>query len=133
METLMVFIPRENQFHIEEVGDELAITLPTGEEAIMSSKKKVFLRGVLSEKAIDMNPDRSQRKFAQVDYSGIGMVIRVDKRAGDPRLDTKAKILRAGEPECVVASSEFFTQEDWPHFRFVSDDDVQRRVSDLCD
>ncbi len=133
MESFFVFLPRENQIHFEESGDEILVTLNTGEEVIFSKKEKTIVSGVLSEGPVDTNPNRSNRKFADIKYNGTGTMIRLDKRAGDPRLGTTAQIYRPGKKVCKVKSSYFFTQTGWPNFKEVSDDVVERLIVKLCD
>lgn len=131
-ESVMVFLPRENQFAIEEQGDETLVTLPTGEEVVFSTKKKTILRGVLSEEPLDYNPDRIQRHFARVSYHGTGLVIRSDVRASDPRLAKKTQVLRAGKSPCEVSTELFWTKEDFPQFKFTSDDEALAVVAKNC-
>lgn len=131
-ETAMVFLPRENQMHVEETTDELIVTLVTGEEVIYAKDSRKIKSGVLTERAVDFNPDRSARKFADVSYSGKGLVIRSDAKAADPRLAKNVQILKAGFKPCVVAGKNFWTQEGFPKFKFITDDEAYKKISELC-
>lgn len=132
METVMVFLPRENQMHVEETAEQLLVTLATGEEVVYSKTARTILSGVLSEKPMDMNPNRSERKFAGVTYSGKGLVIRSDVRASDPRLTKNVQILKKGLAPCEVRAKNFWTEDGYPEFKFVTDDEAYKKIAELC-
>ncbi len=106
---------------IESPGQQarMKITLPTGETVDFDGTTHEILGGVLSETApIDLGADRFKRKFARLQYSGDGVMIRVDKRGGDPRLGTLATITR-GTRSCKVSSSLLFNQDGTSEVEFL--------------
>lgn len=131
-ETMLVFLPRENLMHIEEQGDNLLVTLSTGEEVSFSKEHKMINGGVLKEKPIDVNPDRAIRKFAQVTYRGNGIMIRSDARAADPRLAKTVQVLRKNRTICKLEGSVFWTQEGFPKFKFVTDEEAYKVIEEKC-
>jgi hypothetical protein len=131
-ETVMVFLPRENQMHVEETATELLVTLVTGEEVVFSKTARTITSGVLQEQPMDLNPTRSERKFAGVTYSGKGLVIRSDVRASDPRLTKNVQILKKGLAPCEVRAKHFWTEDGFPSFRFVTDDETYKKIAELC-
>lgn len=131
-ESIIVFLPRENQMHIEETDSDLLVTLTTGEELLFSKKHKTIKSGVIKEGPLDYNPSRSARKHAQLTYSGKGLMIRVDSRGSDPRLGTTAQIVKEELPVCKIPSKTFWTQDGFPKFRFVSDEDAFAVISEHC-
>jgi hypothetical protein len=85
LETSLYFFPRKVHSTIEGVEGVLRVTLPTGEAVDFDPNSQAIVGGVLKETgALDLNPDRVKRKFAQVAYEGAGVMIRVDRRAGSP-------------------------------------------------
>lgn len=132
METVLVFLPRENQMHVEETETELLVTLTTGEEVVFSKTARTIKSGVLSEQKMDYNPTRSARKFAGVTYSGKGLVIRSDVRASDPRLTKNVQILKGNLKPCVVLAKHFWTEEGFPKFKFITDEEAYKKISELC-
>lgn len=124
-ESMFIFFPRLNQMHIEEKEDVLLITLSTGEEVIFSKRDKTLVSGVLKEKPM-------AGKFAAVEYSGKGIVIRSDARASDPRLAKNVQVIKSGLKPCLVSASLFWTQEGFPKFKFVSDEDVYKMITQKC-
>ena len=115
MESYLYLFPRHNIPAIELIengakGEELKVTLPNGEEIVFDAKTKEILRGVFRETApLDQNPDRFKRKFAALEYSGSGTLIRVNRRGGDPRLGTTA-VVTQGKKACKIPSSLLFDQ-----------------------
>lgn len=131
-ETAMMFLPRETQPNVEETATELIVTLTTGEEVIFSKTSRTIIRGVLQERPLDYNPNRSERKFADVTYSGKGLVIRSDVRAADPRLTKNVQILKKGLQPCEMRAKTFWTEDGYPNFRFVTDEEAYRVIADHC-
>ncbi len=131
-ETMIAFLPRIGQMHIEESGDELIVTLPTGEEVIFNKTHKAIQSGVLSEAPVDLNPDRSQRQFAGIKYSGKGIMIRSDSRAADPRLGKSLQVIKAGLTPCTISKDSFWTQDGYPQFKFLRDEDAFQVIKEKC-
>lgn len=132
METVIVFLPRENQFHVEETESELLVTLCTGEEVQFSKNTKSIIGGVMKESPVDFNPTRSQRKFAGLEYTGKGIMLRSDVRANDPRLTANLQVIKQGLKPCKIASEVFWTQEGFPKFKFISDEDAYSEIKKHC-
>lgn len=131
-ETILFFLPRNNQFHVEEQNDSLSVTLSTGEEVSFFTKYKTLNGGVLEEAPLDLHPDRAQRKHAQINYSGKGTIIRSDAWGADPRLAKNVQVLKAGLPACRIAGNVFWTQEGFPKFKFTRDEDAYSVILAKC-
>lgn len=132
LETILFFLPRKNQMHIEEVADRLIVTLTSGEEVILASKNRTIISGILSEEPVDLNPDRSQRKQPRIHYKGKGLVIRSDSRGSDPRLSSSVQILKKGLAPCKLPGKVFWTQEGFPKFKYVTDEEAYRVIEENC-
>lgn len=112
---------------IESPGQaaRMRVTLPTGETVDFDGATHEILGGALKETApIDLGTDRFKRKFARLHYSGDGVMIRVDKRGGDPRLGTLATITR-GTQSCKVSSSLLFNQDKTSEVEFLFPTDTE--------
>lgn len=139
METTIVFIPRKVVPYMEPYEDlgecRQKIILPTEEYVIFDTITKEILSGVLKETPMDLNPNRHQRKFAGIEYTGNGIIIRADRRAGSPeytykqafnvyeKID-KAQITHKGKT-CYVAKAMIWensnNHKNYVHFRYASD------------
>ncbi|MBC7397695.1 MAG: hypothetical protein H7333_09655 [Bdellovibrionales bacterium] len=137
METYLYFFPRLNLPAIEasEPGHEtLKVTLPTGEAVFFDGKSKVMTGGALVETfPIDMGPDRFKRKFCGIQYKGTGLMLRVDRRGNDPRIDTVATIQNGAKP-CIIPASLLFNQSEKAHLEFLypTDDAFREFLQKQC-
>src|SRR5262249_10994444 len=102
MNSVMHFFPRKYVPTIAAVDGRSVVTLRTGEQVEFDAETNEVLSGVLAETPVDLNPDRTKRHFAGIDYIGSGLVVRADARGTDPRIGTTATIV-AGEPGCAEA------------------------------
>lgn len=130
MESLIVLVPRKMKPSVEVVGDELQVTLPTGEKVIYDKETRIIKGGVLKEGKVDLNPDRFSRKFAPIAYEGKGISIRVDKRGEDPRLlGVNATISQNGK-SCKVPVTELWTSS--PDFKYSDDAKLVEFLNRKC-
>ncbi len=132
MESLIVFLPRVGQMHIEESSDSLIVTIPTGEEIIFNKEHKAITGGVISEAPVDLNPNRSERNYAGIKYHGKGVMIRSDSKGADPRLGKNLQVIKNGLAPCTVSKESFWTQNGYPQFKFVSDEDAFAVIKEKC-
>lgn len=132
MESAVVFLPRVGQMHVEEQADNLLVTLTTGEEVSFKKSSNEIVAGVLKELPIDFNSDRTQRNFARLAYSGQGTMIRSNARGADPRLAKEVSVLRGELKPCKVPGPVFWTQEGFPKFKFVRDEEAYEVIRQYC-
>ena len=131
-ETMLVFLPRVGQMHVEEGDVNLSVTLTTGEEMLIFKKYKTLNGGVMSERPVDLNPNRAQRKYADITYSGKGVMLRSDAKGADPRLAPFVYVMKKGLPECKVPGPVFWTQDGYPKFKFTRDEDAYAVIKEKC-
>jgi hypothetical protein len=88
LETTIIFIPRKVLPYIEVNQEsnecERKVILPTEEFVIFDALTKEIIAGVLKEAPMDMTESRHKRQFAGIEYTGNGIMIRADRRAGTP-------------------------------------------------
>lgn len=131
MNTLIHFFPRLMLPAIRNVGDRNIVTLPTGEEVEFDAATHEIRGGVLMEAPVDLNPDRSRRKFPDLEYHGKGLTVRADARGVDPRIKTTAVIANgATSPHCIggapcarceVPARDLWEQSGAMRFKFATD------------
>ena len=142
MHSLLLFFPRTFLPAIVNWKNRNIVTLPTGEEVYFDALTHEIAAGVFSETPVDLNPDRSSRKFPGVDYSGKGVAIRANARGADPRMGTTA-LITTGTPakdcekgilcsQCEVPSRELWEQTGAARFKFATDADLDRFLSSRC-
>lgn len=130
MESVIVLIPRKMKPSVEVVGDELHVTLTTGEKVIYDKETKLIKGGVIKEGKVDLNPDRFSRKFAPITYSGSGVSIRVDKRGEDPRLYGGNATITQNGKSCKVPATDLWNSA--PDFKFADDGKLLELINRKC-
>jgi hypothetical protein len=128
MESFLYFFPRTYLPAITSSQTQgskiLTVTLPTGETVQFNGDTREVVGGVIQELApIDLGPDRFKRKFAQFQYHGTGVMIRVDRRGADPRLGTIATVTQ-GQKICKIPSSLLFNQDERSEVEFLYPSDA---------
>jgi hypothetical protein len=141
MNTVMHFFPRTFLPAIARADGRVIVTLPTGETVEFDDRTHEVLGGVLVESPVDLNPDKTARRFPAVSYVGKGVIVRADSRGRDPRLGTMATIT-TGLPaadcqgsacsQCRVPSKELWEQTGANRFRFPSDMEFDRYLLSRC-
>jgi hypothetical protein len=142
MNSLMHFFPRRFLPAIVNFDGRNILTLPTGEEVEFNAQTHEISAGVLAEGPVDLNPDRSARKFPTVVYNGKGVVVRANARGADPRLGTTATITN-GSPlpscdkgaacqQCQVPARDLWDQSGAVRFKFATDEEFDRFLLARC-
>jgi hypothetical protein len=133
MHSIMHFFPRNYLPAIYSVGARTIVTLPTGEEVEFNAETHEILGGAFSETPVDLNPDKTSRKFAGIHYNGRGLVVRANARGVDPRLGTTATITTGSKGvQCQVPSREMWEQNGAVRFRFPTDEEFDRYLLSRC-
>jgi len=142
MNSLMHFFPRSFLPAIVSFDGRNIITLPTGEEVEFNAQTHEISAGVLSEAAVDLNPDRNTRKFPTIVYDGKGIVVRANARGTDPRIGTTATITNGSPPptcdkgvachQCQVPAREIWDQAGAVRFKFATDQEFDRFLLARC-
>jgi hypothetical protein len=142
MNSLMLFFPRTWLPAIVNFGERNIVTLPTGEEVEFDAETHEIRGGVFSEAPVDLNPDRTARKFPSVEYRGAGVTVRVNSRGSDPRIGNTATVSTgASSPncdkgllcnQCLVPSKELWDQSGAARFKFSTDGELDRFLVARC-
>ena len=143
MNSVMLFFPRNYLPALVNVGERNILTLPTGEEVEFNAATHEVTGGVFLEEAVDLNPDKSVRKFPSIRYTGKGVMVRADARGSDPRLGTLATIT-TGSPapdcfngkgchQCEVPAKELWSQSGAARFKFAQDQDFHKFLVSRCE
>ena len=119
MDSIILVVPRKMKPKIEPIGDDLHVTLATGEKVIFDKKTKIIKSGIFQEGKIDTNKDKHARKFASINYSGTGISIRANKRGEDPRLISGNAVVTQNGKSCQVPARELWTSDS--DFRYAED------------
>jgi len=142
MYTLMHFFPRNYLPAIVSFNGRALVTLPTGEEVEFNPQTHEISAGALSEAPVDLNPNRTARRFPAIAYNGKGIVVRTNSRGADPRIGTTATITNGSPPPacdkgaacqlCQVPARELWDQTAAMRFKFATDQEFDRFLLANC-
>jgi hypothetical protein len=134
MESYFTIFPRLVVPAIKVVENKIIVTLPNREEMILSADSKEIIDGVFKEGApIDLGPDRFKRKFADLSYTGKGLVLRADRRGEDPRIGAQRIAIATYQGKtCKIPVTKLWEQNDAVHFLFHSDADFFAFIKANC-
>ena len=113
VKSMMFLIPRNAPPSARMEGEDVIVTLATGEEVVFDGRSGAVKSGALSEGTPDFNPDRFKRRPPNVKYEGSGISIRLDHRFLHPTAaggDETAEIKQGGKT-CTVARHKLFNSE----------------------
>lgn len=151
LETKIVFVPRRVLPYVDMNHDQVdcvqKVILPTNEYILFDALTKEIIGGVLEEEAMDMEESRHKRKFAGLEYTGNGIMIRADRRAGTPEHTynvsynvnekiKKATLTRKGK-SCEVSKDLIWENTDnadvTAYFKYKTDQEfLDRVVNPVC-
>ena len=142
MNSIFHLFPRNYLPAIATLNGRNTVTLPTGEEIEFNAKTHEIVGGAMAESPVDLNPDRSARRFPSVEYTGKGILVRANSRGSDPRFGTTATIT-TGTPtpncdkglacnQCKVPARELWDQSGAERFKFPTDQEFDRFLLARC-
>ncbi len=124
LESVIVLIPRRVQPKVESLGDVVRVTLATGERVIFDKASGRVLRGAFRENRV------TQGNFNNVAYTGTGISIRINKRAGDPRESQGQATITQNGRTCQVPTSQLWNQNT--NFRYSDDRQLVQFLNQRC-
>lgn len=130
MKSIMVLLPRKTPPHAEVSGNEVLITLPTGEIVSFNKNNQSITGGVLKEGPLDLNSDRHSRKPPSIEYQGSGISIRLNHRYLDPALSSDTATIRQGTKSCQIPRTHLFKADGT--LITTSDAELVRSLNKIC-
>ena len=109
VKSVMILLPRKTVPKVEVAGNNLNVTLPTGEKVVMDKNTSAIVSGPLKEGPMDLNLDRFKRKQPNVHYNGSGISIRLDHRYEAPMEGAETATVTQGTKTCKVPRAVLFS------------------------
>ena len=131
----------------DQTNCKYKVILPTEEVIWFDAMTKEIIGGVLEETPIDMTESRHHRKFAGIDYTGNGIMIRADRRAGTPEHTygvsynvnerIRDALITHKDKECIVNKNMIWENTENPdvtaYFKYASDQDfLDIVINSIC-
>lgn len=111
VKSVMILLPRLGVPITEVIGDDVILTMTTGEKVIFDKKTHGIKNGALKEGPIDLTTDRFKRSPPNVQYTGAGISIRVDHRYEYPTMGAVSAEIRQGSRVCKVPRGKIWNAE----------------------
>ncbi|MDA9793004.1 hypothetical protein N9B72_00415 [Bacteriovoracaceae bacterium] len=126
--SLMYFFPRTYLPSILVDQDETLIMLPTGESVYFNTEDMTILRGPLKMMERPLIDD-----LPSVEYTGQGIVVRVDIEKDKINGNSDVTIIHPGGEVCFVALADLFLFKVRPVFKYATDEQFYEYLEDECD
>ncbi len=108
MKSVMILLPRKVIPSVKVTGNEIEMTMTTGEKVVFDKRTKAITGGALREGMADITTDRFRRKPANVQYSGTGISVRLNHRYEDPFQSSETAEVNQGGRSCRIPRATLF-------------------------
>jgi hypothetical protein len=130
VKSVMFLLPRKSVPQARKVGNEVHVTLPTGEEVVFDKTSNAIIRGALNEGPMHLTTDRFARRPPNVNYQGSGISIRLNHRYEEPTMSSTTAEIKQGNQTCTVQRTHLFT--DQGKLRTENDEDFVKVLNQRC-
>jgi hypothetical protein len=130
VKSVMFLLPRKTVPQARKVGNEVHVTLPTGEEVVFDKTSNAIIRGALNEGPLHLTTDRFARRPPNVNYQGSGISIRLNHRYEEPTMSSTTAEIKQGNQTCTAQRTHLFT--DQGKLRTENDEDFVKVLNQLC-
>ncbi len=120
VKSVMVLLPRLGVPTTEVVGNDVVVTMTTGEKVVFDKNTHGIKSGALKEGPIDLTTDRFKRQPPNVQYTGAGISIRVNHRYEYPTMGADMAEIRQNGRVCKIARGKIWNKDG----KLLTDEDV---------
>lgn len=100
--SMMFVLPRKVIPSVKVNGNDVEVTMTTGEKVVFDKNTKAIKSGAMREGPVDMTTDRHRRQPPNVHYSGSGISIRLNHRYLDPVFSGEIAEVKQGYKTCRI-------------------------------
>lgn len=108
VKSAVFLLPRSVVPSAKVVGDNIEMTMTTGEKVLFDRRTNAIKGGALREGPIDLTTDRFRRQPPNVHYQGTGISIRMNHRFEDPLQSAESAEVKQGNRTCRVPRATLF-------------------------
>ncbi len=109
--SVIFLIPRTDLPQVNVAGNEVELTLPTGEKVSFDEQSGAIKSGVLKEGPLDLRSDRMKRAEPNVHYTGEYISIRLNHRFEEPTIASDFAEIRQKENSCRISRGKLFSKD----------------------
>ncbi len=111
LKSVIFLLPRVELPQVNVAGNEVELTLPTGEKVNFDEESGAIKGGVLKEGPLDLRSDRMKRAEPNVHYAGEFISIRLNHRYEEPTIASDFAEIRQKENRCQVSRGKLFNKD----------------------
>jgi hypothetical protein len=130
VKSAMIILPRKVIPSVKVNGNEIEMTMTTGEKVIFDKRTKAIKSGALREGPADITTDRFKRQPPNVHYNGSGISIRLNHRYEDPFQSSETAEVKQGGRTCKIPRSTLFDPKG--KLKTTSDAQFVRVINQSC-
>ena len=130
MKSAMFILPRKVIPSVRVNGNDVEMTMTTGEKVVFDKRTSAIKSGALREGPSDLTTDRFRRQSPNVHYSGSGISVRLNHRYLDPLLSGETAEIKQGNKTCRVQRSILFDNNG--KLKSQSDAQFVRAINQNC-
>lgn len=130
VKSAMFILPRRVIPSVKVVGNDVEVTMTTGEKVVFDKRTNAIKSGALREGQLDTTTDRFRRQPPNVHYNGTGISVRLNHRFEDPLQSSETAEIKQGGRTCSVPRSTLF--DDRGKLKTTSDTQLVRVLNHNC-
>ena len=111
VKSVLLLLPRRGVPTTKVVGEDVIVTMTTGETVVFDKNTHAIKSGALKEGPIDLTMDRLKRQPPNIQYTGEGISIRVNHRCEYPTMGADTAEIRQGNRVCKVARAQIWNAD----------------------
>ena len=108
MKSSIILLPRKVVPSVVMNGNDVEVTMTTGEKVIFDKRTSAIKSGALREGPNDLTTDRFRRQPPNVHYQGTGISIRLNHRFEDPFQSAESAEVKQNGRSCRVPRTTLF-------------------------
>lgn len=130
MKSSLILLPRKVVPSVVVSGEEVTVTMNTGETVVFDKRTSAIKSGALTEGANDLTTDRFRRQPPNVQYTGTGISIRMNHRFEDPFQSAESAEIKQNGRTCRIPRTTLF--DNTGKLRTQSDAQLVRVINQSC-
>ncbi len=130
MKSIMFVLPRRVVPSAQTIGDEVHVTMNTGEKVIFDKRTNAIKGGAMSEGPLELTADRFRRPPPNFQYKGTGVSIKLSHRFEDPLQFTETAEVKQGNRTCRVPRANLLDPSG--KLKTQNDRDLMRVLNQSC-
>lgn len=130
MKSSIILLPRKVIPSVVMNGEDVEVTMTTGEKVVFDKRTSAIKSGALREGANDLTTDRFRRQPPNVHYQGTGISIRLNHRFEDPFQSAESAEVKQNGKSCRIPRTILFDAAG--KLRTESDAQLVRVLNQSC-